>query len=163
MTINGSWGVRTKDTNFKSTQTLLHNLIDITSKGGNYLLNVGPTAEGEIPPPEIDRLLEMGQWLKTNGAAIYGSKASPFAQNFDWGRCSRKGNTIYLLVFDWPKDGKLSIPLVTKAAKAYLLSDPTKSLAVAVDDGLSIQVPINAPDKFGTVIAVECIDKPLGK
>ena len=77
MTINGSWGVNSHDNHFKSTSTLLHNLIDIASKGGNYLLNVGPTAEGEIPQPEIDRLNEMGEWLKTNGAAIYGTNASP--------------------------------------------------------------------------------------
>jgi alpha-L-fucosidase len=164
MTINGSWGVNSHDMRFKSTATLLHNLIDIASKGGNYLLNVGPTAEGEIPQPEIDRLTDMGNWLKTNGAAIYGSKASPFADHFDWGRCTRKGNTLYLSVFDWPKDGKLSVPLATAVSKAYLLSDPSKALTTTAADGsLTIDVPAAAPDPIASVIAVECAGEPGGK
>ena len=69
MTINGTWGYKSTDTNFKSTETLLRNLIDIASKGGNYLLNVGPTSQGMIPQPEVDRLLAMGKWLKANGCS----------------------------------------------------------------------------------------------
>src|SRR5205807_1242977 len=78
MTINDTWGYKSYDTNFKSTETLLRNLIDIASKGGNYLLNVGPTAEGLIPQPEIERLAAMGQWLQTNGESIYATGPNPF-------------------------------------------------------------------------------------
>ncbi len=78
MTINGTWGYKSTDTNFKSTQTLIQNLVDIASKGGNYLLNVGPTSEGLIPMPEIERLQAMGKWLQVNGEAIYGSGPNPF-------------------------------------------------------------------------------------
>jgi alpha-L-fucosidase len=167
MTINGSWGVRTKDTGFKSTATLLHNLIDIASKGGNYLLNVGPTAEGEIPRPEIDRLAEMGAWLKVNGDAIYGTKASPFADKFDWGRCTRKGNTVYAIVFDWPKDGKLTLPLKTAVKKAYFLSDnidthgmpampPLPLTVTKTDGGVTLGLPATAPDPIASVVALEC-------
>jgi alpha-L-fucosidase len=164
MTINGSWGFRAKDEKFKSTQTLLHNLIDIASKGGNYLLNVGPTAEGEIPQPEIDRLTETGAWLKVNGASIYGTKASPFAEKLDWGRCTRKGSTLYVTVFDWPKDGKITIPLATEVTKAYLLADTSKTLKTTAADGsLTIEVPGDAPDKIASVIAVECAGEPKGK
>jgi alpha-L-fucosidase len=78
MTINGTWGYKSTDNNYKSNETLIRNLCDIASKGGNYLLNVGPTSEGVIPQPQIDRLLEMGKWLKVNGESIYGTGANPF-------------------------------------------------------------------------------------
>ena len=78
MTINRSWGYNASDTRWKSAQELIRNLSDIASKGGNYLLNVGPTAEGIIPEPEIERLKAMGRWLRTNGDAIYGTEAGPY-------------------------------------------------------------------------------------
>ena len=80
MTINGHWGYNPTDHNFKSTETLLRDLIDIASKGGNDLLNVGPDATGIIPQPEVDRLLDMGKWLKVNGEAIYSTGPTPFVE-----------------------------------------------------------------------------------
>ena len=78
MTMNDTWGYKSYDNNWKSTETLIRNLIDIASKGGNYLLNVGPTSEGLIPEPSIERLKAVGDWMKVNGEAIYGTTASPF-------------------------------------------------------------------------------------
>jgi alpha-L-fucosidase len=89
MTINNSWGYNAGDTRFKSAQQLIHNLSDISSKGGNYLLNIGPTSEGIIPQPEVDRLKAIGKWLKTNGEAIYATEAGPYVDG-SRGDASRK-------------------------------------------------------------------------
>jgi len=99
MTMNDTWGYKSYDTNWKSTETLIRNLIDIASKGGNYLLNVGPKADGTFPKESIDRLKQIGAWMKVNGEAIYGTKASPL-KPLAWGRCTKKDNTLYLSVFN---------------------------------------------------------------
>ena len=75
MTMNGTWGYKSYDHNYKSPKTLIQNLVDIASKGGNFLLNVGPTAEGEFPPESVAILAEMGKWMKVNGEAVYANKS----------------------------------------------------------------------------------------
>jgi alpha-L-fucosidase len=159
MTMNGTWGYKSYDNKWKTPATLIHNLVDIASKGGNYLLNVGPTAEGEFPQGSIDGLKAIGAWMKVNSEAIYGTKASPFGL-LPWGRCTKKvqgGNTLlYLSVFDWPADGKLTVQGVkSPVIKAQLLSGGATLKTFSGADGLVIDVPEKAPDAIATVIRVE--------
>ncbi len=123
MTINNTWGYATNDHDWKSSETLIRHLCDIAHKGGNFLLNVGPTATGEFPPEITQRLADMGAWLKHNGPAIYGTSPSPFKRlSFD-GRCTRKGDTLYLHVFHWPTGGLVLTGLQTAVKSARALAD----------------------------------------
>ena len=155
MTMNDTWGFKKNDRNWKSAATMIRMVIDTSSKGGNMLLNVGPTAEGEIPQPSVERLAEVGKWMKTNSAAIHGTQPSPF-KKLAWGKATRKGGTLYLHVFDWPKDGALLVPMTNKVTRAYLLADPGKALvAKNVEQGVSIAVPAQALDAVASVVVVE--------
>ena len=141
MTMNTTWGYKSFDNKWKSTETLLRNLIDIASKGGNYLLNVGPTSEGLIPEPSVERLKEIGHWMKANGEAIYGTTASPFS-SLPWGR--------------WPSDGKLLVPgLKNEVKSASLLAGGKKLGATRADSGVTLTLPQYAPDKISTTVVVK--------
>jgi len=164
MTINDTWGYKTDDTNFKSVDTLLHNLVDIASKGGNYLLNVGPTAQGIIPAPEVERLAAVGKWMKTNGEAVYATSASPF-KKLSWGRCTQKADgantTLYLHVFQWPADGKLHVPGLRNAVRSAYLLDGKRTVPDAPDaDGVTLAVPTTAPDPISSTVVLKIVGKP---
>jgi alpha-L-fucosidase len=159
MTMNDTWGFKTDDQHWKSAETLIRNLVDIASKGGNYLLNVGPTDQGTFPGPIVDRLKAIGRWMKTNGEAIYGTSASPFT-HLDWGRCTKKlyagGATLYLHVFDWPKDGRLLLPgLRNEALSAALLDGGAVLRTEATSQGLVLRLPAHAPDSICSVIRLK--------
>jgi alpha-L-fucosidase len=159
MTMNGTWGFRTSDNKWKSTETLIRNLCDIASKGGNYLLNVGPKPDGSFPQESIDRLKQIGEWTKVNGEAIYATKRSPLAP-LSWGRCTQKqtnkGTTLYFSVFEWPKDGKLVIPgLKNKVVSAKMLAGGATLTSKTSGNALTINVPAQAPDAIASVIKVE--------
>ncbi len=156
MTLNDTWGFKSYDTKWKSTETLVRNLVDIASKGGNYLLNVGPTAEGEIPAASVERLGGVGRWMTTNGEAIYGSSPSPFKEQLSFGRATRKPGKLYLQVFDWPKDGKLAVPAWGAAPKkAWLLATKADVPVNVTGDTVTLTLPAQAPDPIASVIVVE--------
>jgi alpha-L-fucosidase len=161
MTINRSWGYNATDLRWKSARELIRNLSDITSKGGNYLLNVGPTAEGIIPAPEVERLQAMGRWLRTNGAAIYGTEAGPYAKSPEWGRVTQRFNsngssTLYVHIWDWPANGKLVLPGVQVAARSGKLLANNAAVSTALSPaGLVVTLSGTAPDLDASVVALE--------
>ena len=161
MTMNDTWGYKSYDDNWKSAETIVRNLVDTSSKGGNYLLNVGPTAAGRIPQPSVDRLAEVGRWMKVNAEAIYGTGASPFSAQLPFGRATSKPGRIYLHVFDWPAGGKIQAPAPAGSIrKAYLLSSPATALTVTKSgETVTIETPSSPPDRIASVIVLEMGDR----
>ena len=180
MTMNGTWGYKSYDDKWKPTQELIRNLCDIASKGGNYLLNVGPSCEGVIPGPSVQALAEMGVWMKTNGEAIYGTQPTPFGdeagafsptekekngtpkflQQWKW-RATTKPGKIYLFVLEWPTNAKFELPrLQSKVTRAYLLADPAHAPLEVLQNqnGVTLSLPQTAPESYAPVVCVEIGD-----
>ena len=159
MTMNNNWGYNSHDNNWKSSEDLVRKLIDIASKGGNFLLNIGPTSEGVFPDPAIDRLRHIGSWMSVNHESIYGTQASPF-KKLAWGRCTKKvitgGTRLYLHVFDWPPDGKLNVPgLGSQVTNCFALSGNRKLNGERNGSDYVINVSNVTPQEYATVIVVD--------
>lgn len=171
ITMNGHWGYNRHDDDWKSATELIRMLVDIASKGGNLLLNVGPTAEGEFPAESVERLAAIGRWMGVNGASIHGTTASPF-RSLAWGRCTvgparaadGDGDTrLYLHVFDWPSNGSLTLPgLGNTVRRAYLLADSDQRVA-ARRSGTDVRLtlPSIGPDEHCPVVVVEIEGQPV--
>ncbi|MDP9040266.1 MAG: alpha-L-fucosidase [Acidobacteriota bacterium] len=178
MTMNETWGFKSYDTNFKSTETLIRNLIDIASKGGNYLLNVGPDSNGVVPAAEQERLRAMGAWLKTNGEAIYATgptllgpeagaidptaKKGPdgepkFVPKWEW-RSTTKADRVYVEIFHWPGARFHLDGLPRTVTRAYMLADASKTalkVTKTAGGGLDVALPAAAPDAIASVLVLE--------
>jgi alpha-L-fucosidase len=161
MTLNRHWGYNKHDKEWKESPEVIQKLVDICSKGGNFLLNVGPTAEGRIPDDSIRILKEVGKWMDVNSESIYDTAASPLEEAPKWGRITAKPDKLYLHVFDWPKDQQVTVTGITqKIKKAYLLADKAAApLEVKqLDNGFRVSLPSKAPDPTDSVIVVEYAD-----
>lgn len=150
-TMNGSWGYKPSDKKWKSDLKLIQSFVDIVSKGGNFLLNVGPDGTGLFPQESIDILASMGKWNRVNGESVYAAKASPYDRP-EWGRYTSKDGVIYAHVFDWPEDGKLVLNENINVKNASFLADTSIKVEL---EGKTIVLPKDAPDEFVTVIKLE--------
>jgi alpha-L-fucosidase len=176
-TLNHTWGYRKDDNDWKSPADLTFKLVDIVSKGGNYLLNVGPTAEGVIPQPSQDSLRAVGRWLKVNGEAIYGAGRTPFGDELgapdnsrqdkngrpvfaaatDW-RCTTKPGKLYIHLFKWPGATFELAKVKGRVTKAYMLADSTRTALKVTQPApgrISVSLPANAPDPVDSVLVLE--------
>ncbi len=159
MTMNNSWGYKSFDDKWKSSEKLIQNLIKNVSRGGNYLLNVGPKADGTIPEESVQRLKDVGKWMDINSEAIYGTQISPFGE-IPWGECTCKEKTdkttLYFFVFDWPENGKLQIKgLTNKVVSAQLLANGQNLETKNDSSETTILIPEKALDPAATVIKVQ--------
>jgi alpha-L-fucosidase len=161
MTMNDTWGFKTSDTNWKSSEMLVKNLVDIVSKGGNFLLNVGPTSEGLIPAASVERLKEMGEWIKINSEAIYGVKQ---LRNYKEGESVRftlsgDGKTINAFIMNWPgKQMNIKQIKPTAGSKIRMIGyDPDLKWKFDEKKGLTVELPDEAklPCKFVWVLKIE--------
>ena len=155
MTINETWAYNSHDRKFKSTEQLIRTLVDAASKGGNFNLNVGPAPDGTIQPEFQERLRGMGEWLKVNGESIYGTKYGPL-QDLAYGRSTSKGNSVYVHVFEWPTNGKLEVPDIgARVAEVTLLAGGQRLHFEPMGNGVSVEVPAQAPDTKDTVLEIK--------
>ena len=174
-TINDTWGFRTDDTNWKSAGQIAFKLVDIVSKGGNYLLNVGPTAEGVIPQSSQDVLRTVGRWLKVNGEAVYGAGASPFGDEFgeytargakdvrgqklfypqtEWRVTTRPGK-LYVTFFSEPRAPFELPPMKNRIMRAYRLADRAPVELKAENGKTTFNMERPMLDPMATVVVVE--------
>ena len=166
-TLNHTWGFRHDDHEWKPAGQLIRTLVESASKNLNYLLNIGPDAQGRVPGPSATRLRAMGRWLRANGASIYGSAPSPFAHDFPWGRMTTKGRTLYLHFFSRPARAFELRGLQTRVVSAAALLSPGRKLPVAQTRDQATDIPVLRIDLAGlrfaapvTVVALRLAGAP---
>jgi alpha-L-fucosidase len=154
MTINDTWAYNKNDHNFKSEQTLIRGLVEVASRGGNFLLNVGPQPDGQIQPEFQQRLHAIGAWLTLNGDAIYGTTYGP-VQGVNGLRTTANGKSIYVHVFDWPSGALEIAGIDARVLSARLLANGQPLTFQQTEGKLTINVPAQAPDPNVSVIVLK--------
>lgn len=162
VTMNDTWGFMKEDQNWKTPAVLIHQLAYTVGRGGNYLLNVGPTSEGLIPQPSQERLAAVGRWMKVNGESIYGSSPDPFPYDLPWGAITIKPGKMYLHLLEWPGRDFALAGMKSKVERAYLLADPgRKPLALKQqNETVRITLPASAPDPRDSVLGLDTAGVP---
>ncbi|MGQ1786146.1 alpha-L-fucosidase [Saccharicrinis sp. GN24d3] len=159
---DGSWFYNGTNKS-QSAEWALYNLCYASSRGGNFLMNLGPTPEGKFLESSIEKLGHVGAWLKANGESIYGTEKGPHYL-LEWGTCTRKGTTLYYQVFDWPKNGELLIPgLKTKVKSATFLADKKGNPLEMRRDGddVIVNLPSVPPYEIANVIKMKLAGIPV--
>jgi alpha-L-fucosidase len=160
MTLNDSWGYQRADDNWKTSKTIIRNLISCARDGGNYLLNIGPKQDGSIPEESVKVLTEVGNWMQTNGHSIYQSDLCQVRRS-NYASFTRIGNTLYMHVHFWPGEYVAIAGLKTKVTSAKLVK--TGATLKFTQDDFRVRVidlPVKAPDFPVTTIALECESEP---
>ena len=163
-TTNDSWAYAWYDEYWKSPKEILKRLIACVGRGGTYMLNIGPKGDGSVPQRAVQTLTRAGKWIHRYPQVVYNTGASPWHHALPWGDVTRKDNTLFLCVFDWPTSGKLYLPnLKTKVASANLLStdDAVPLTWNVASDWVVIDLPPQAPEKLASVIQVNLESEPM--
>ena len=153
MTMGQTWAYNPTETSWKTPTQLVRNLVDVVSRGGNYLLNVGPTAQGTFPPEAVERLDHIGKWMKNNDRSIYGTDYTPIT-NQEWGQATCKGDKVFFHVYEWPQNAQLSVEQFPGKVKTVNLLDGGKLDFNQDDSHLHISLPAESPDPDVSVIEV---------
>ena len=157
-TTNDSWAYAHYDENWKSPREILKRLIGCVGRGGTYMLNIGPKGDGSVPARAVESLEQAGEWIHRYPQVVYGTQGSPWNHALPWGDVTRKDNTLFLCVFDWPASGKLYLPnLKTPIVSATLLAgdDPVQLSSSSQGEWTILELPPRAPEKLVSVIEVK--------
>ncbi len=158
-TLNDTWGFKKNDNNWKDSRDLIAKLADVASKGGNYLLNVGPTAEGVIPQASQNILRTIGAWIKVNGESIYGTTPSPFAVNGITWRATAKPGKLYLHILNWPGTSLTVEGLDSKVTGASFLANKAAVKFTQAAGKVTFTLPAKAVDANDSVLVVNLADQ----
>jgi alpha-L-fucosidase len=154
LTINNSWGFNLTDRAFKTTRQLIHYLVRAAGSGANLLLNIGPRPDGTVQPEAVERLHEVGGWLRGYGTSVYGTRTGPIPPR-SWGVTTQRGDTVFVHVLEWP-DRMLAIPgLGVHVVRASMLGSGEPVAVTASEGGITLVLPPGGVEEPDRVIVLE--------